>query len=173
MGSANDLSTFQQPRSAKWTCQQLILIGLVLSCLLATLPSSFFPLGLKTSTIKLTRTQQASLKASIDRCNALRTPAGSPPGFTSRTRSDRAIEESPPILIRNVTLWTGKPEEGDGIGEVREGVDVYVSDGIIQSIERTGERKPLKHETIIEGNGAWMTPGIIDVSRMIVEEIFF
>lgn len=164
MGSANDLSAFQQPQGTRKGWQHLVLIGLVFSGLIATLPSSFFPFTYKTPSVKLTSSQQATLKASIDRCSSLHTPAGPPAGFASRSRSDRAIEGSSPILIKNVTLWTGKPEEGDEFGEVLKNVDVYVSDGLIQSTDKTGERSPLSHETTIDGKGAWMTPGIIDVS---------
>lgn len=164
MGSANDLSAFQQPQSVRKGWHQLVLIGLAFSCLITILPPSFFPFTFKTSSVKLTASQQATLRASIDRCSSLHTPAGPPAGFSRRSQSDRAIEGSAPILIKNVTLWTGKPEEGDDFGEVLKNVDVYVADGLIQSIDKTGKRPLLSHETTIEGNGAWMTPGIIDVS---------
>lgn len=162
MGKTDDFFDYRRSSPAKKGWQYLVLVGLVLSCLYA-IPSGPF-LAFQNTSVKLTSSQKATLQASIDRCNAIKLPAGPPPDFANRVRSDRAIEKSPPLLLKNVTLWTGKPEEGDGFGQVLEGVNVYTKDGIIKSIYKAEDVQGSSNDAIeIEGNGRWLTPGIIDV----------
>ena len=139
-------------------------LGLAVCCLLATLLLSPLAPPLTRGGRRLTPSQAATLQASRDRCSTLHVPAGPPPGFARRSRSERAIEGAHPLVIRNVTLWTARPEPGDEFGEVLEGVDVFVAEGIIQAVERSGKRAVPRGATVIDGHLAWMTPGLIDVS---------
>ena len=63
------------------------------------------------------------------RCKALNVNPGPPPGFDSRTQSDRYQPDTPDVLIRNATIWTGSM---DG-NEIVTG-DILLSSGLIEVI---------------------------------------
>ncbi len=60
---------------------------------------------------------------------------------------------SGPLLIRNAIVLTGT-------GDRLDGADVVVVDGRIQAV---GERLSAEGAEIVEADGRWLTPGVIDV----------
>ena len=63
------------------------------------------------------------------RCKALNMTPGPAPGFDSRTQSDRYQLDTPDVLIRNATIWTG----GMDGNEIITG-DILLSSGLIEVI---------------------------------------
>jgi imidazolonepropionase-like amidohydrolase len=61
---------------------------------------------------------------------------------------------APPIVIRNATILTGT-------GERLNGADLVIADGRIQSLGSNAA--PPANARVIDANGKWVTPGIIDV----------
>jgi hypothetical protein len=94
------------------------------------------------------------------RCRALRMTPGPANDFHERKESDRFVPGTPPILIRNARIWTGD-DEGK---EVVKG-DVLLDGGIIQGVGHFGHL-PAHYSTdlkVINVEGAWVTPGIVDL----------
>lgn len=96
----------------------------------------------------------------LSRCSALASKPSIPPGFETRTESDRYEEGTKPVLIRNATIWTGNK---DG-HEVLYGADVLLARGIIEWVgEADGLRKATamygKALETVNADGAWVTPG--------------
>ncbi|KAJ7273060.1 hypothetical protein C8J57DRAFT_1316535 [Mycena rebaudengoi] len=97
-------------------------------------------------------------EAILSRCRALDAKPMPPPNFHRRTKSDRyepGVTRA--VLIRNATIWTGLGSE------VVRG-DVFMDAGIIHAV---GVVDPSMlalhvHETI-DAQGAWVTPGIVDM----------
>lgn len=102
----------------------------------------------------------STLEESVTRCKNLNLTPRPPPNFHSRTRSDRYEPGSPPIVIRNATLWTGN----DNGTEVLKSMDVFLNKGIISNISKSSSMKAaLKDSMEIDAGGRWLTPGIIDM----------
>lgn len=98
------------------------------------------------------------------RCRFLDTKPGPPPGFHDRTASDRFVEGTKPVWIRNATIWTGRVQ---GL-EIIQG-DVLLMHGIIkvvghvdlQSVGLTGHDEV----EIMDAHGAYVTPGYVSIHR--------
>lgn len=65
----------------------------------------------------------------VARCKALNVTPAPPPQFFTRTESDRYEPGTPPILIRNATIWTGD----NGGNDVFNG-DILLDKGLIKQI---------------------------------------
>jgi hypothetical protein len=80
--------------------------------------------------------------------------------FYSRALSDRFEHGTKPTLITNATIWTG---EHNGTRVVTG--DILLDGGIIKAVGVVS-RRLIKHYgadlQIIDANGAWVTPGIVD-----------
>lgn len=104
------------------------------------------------------------------RCRALRTHAGPPDDFLrSRSVSDRFEEGTKAVLIKNARIWTGK-RNGT---QVIEG-DILLDKGIIKSIGHLdvasasdllgySNSEYASRLVVVDAEGAWVTPGIVDV----------
>lgn len=97
----------------------------------------------------------------IGQCRQLRMPAGPPSNFHERTSSDRFEAGTPPTLIKNATIWTGRVS---GF-EVVKG-DILVDQGLIQAI---GGIEPtylssFSHLVTVDAHGAWVTPGYVPLN---------
>ncbi|GAA5986559.1 hypothetical protein JCM5350_001371 [Sporobolomyces pararoseus] len=94
----------------------------------------------------------------IDRCEELDLLPDVPDHFYERTASDRFVPGTVPILIRNATVWTGE-KEGK---EVLYNHDILLDQGLIT---RIGENIQIgsKEVKAIDAQGAWVTPGIVDM----------
>lgn len=79
--------------------------------------------------------------------------AAEPFGSTYQTPDAR------PVLIENVTILTAVDEDRIDNGYV------YIRDGKVAAVGRMGEvfAMPMDTVDIVDGEGAWLTPGIIDV----------
>lgn len=94
------------------------------------------------------------------RCHALNTKPGPPSDFHDRTESDRFVEGTKRVWIRNATVWTGRLQ---GL-EVING-DVFLMNGIIKAVghvdlESMGLNDRDEVE-ILDARGAYVTPGYL------------
>jgi hypothetical protein len=88
------------------------------------------------------------------RCSSLKlSPGPQTSTWTPRTSSSRFVKGTPPVLLKNVTLWTGN----HGGTEVINGTNILLRHGIIAEIGT--DINPPKHAHISELHGAWVTPG--------------
>ncbi|GAA5935728.1 hypothetical protein JCM1841_003651 [Sporobolomyces salmonicolor] len=104
----------------------------------------------------LSEAGQAQWEETIDRCSTLHDKPGVPASFWNRTQSDRFVAGTPPVLIRNATVWTGLH---DG-KQVLYNYDVLLGRGLILGIGEGLNAQGLK---VVDAKGAWLTPGIVDM----------
>ncbi|KAF9449461.1 hypothetical protein P691DRAFT_853918 [Macrolepiota fuliginosa MF-IS2] len=99
-----------------------------------------------------------------ERCKALRAPAGPPPSFDPASRlqghSDRFVPGTRPVLIRNAKIWTGH-QDGK---EVIHG-NVLLDRGLVVSVGNvtTKDYEGLEGLQVVDANGRWVTPGLVDL----------
>jgi len=109
-------------------------------------------------------------KEILDKCAALKVPAGPPKDFNSRTVSDRYTPGTPSTIIFNARIWTG---ESNGT-EVVDGF-VWLKSGIIVAIggfeeqervlkELRGSREHGSLAKFLDAGGKWVTPGLGEIS---------
>ncbi|KAG6832611.1 hypothetical protein H0H92_014447 [Tricholoma furcatifolium] len=97
----------------------------------------------------------------LQKCSLLNAEPGPPVDFYSRTQSDRFQEGTPPTLIRNATIWTGRVSGHETIIG-----DLLLDKGIIQVV---GDISPSTIEAygsklvVVDAAGAWVSPGIVDM----------
>jgi imidazolonepropionase-like amidohydrolase len=91
-----------------------------------------------------------------------------PKDFFSRSESDRYVAGTPPTLIRNATIWTGR---FDG-HEVVSG-DVLLDKGIIKGVGEVEQSviDSYSNLVVIDAKGAWVTPGYVVQILILAEEI--
>ena len=85
-------------------------------------------------------------------CDAAEEPGGA--GFVDPNPSTYNRPDSPPVLIKNVTVI-------DGLGGQYEAVDVLLVDGKINAV-KAGLEAPAGAD-IIDGTGRVLTPGLVDI----------
>ncbi|KAJ6577348.1 carbohydrate esterase family 9 protein [Mycena capillaripes] len=105
-------------------------------------------------------------EATLARCRALNAKPAPPPSFNLRTKSDRFQSGTRAVLVKNATIWTGRV---DGL-EVLKG-DIFMDGGIIVDVGvfKQSVLDLHKHD-IVDAQGAWVTPGIVDMhSHLAVE----
>ncbi|KAH9930389.1 composite domain of metallo-dependent hydrolase [Amylocystis lapponica] len=95
-----------------------------------------------------------------DKCRLLDVKPGPPPDFNQRAKSDRFVPGTPPTLIKNASIWTGRV---DGL-EVLQG-DLLFDKGIIQQVGlvNAGLLAAYDNLRIVDAQGAWVSPGIVDL----------
>ncbi|KAF9242017.1 hypothetical protein BU15DRAFT_44398 [Melanogaster broomeanus] len=95
----------------------------------------------------------------LHQCKYIKTPPGPPANFHTRQESDRYVSDTKPTLIRNATIWTS----GRNGTEVIEG-DVLLHKGLIKAVGHIPPRllQGLQFQAV-DANGAWVTPGIVDL----------
>ncbi|PCH40798.1 hypothetical protein WOLCODRAFT_24274 [Wolfiporia cocos MD-104 SS10] len=96
----------------------------------------------------------------LSQCAALREVPGPPANFMARETSDRFENDTRPVLIKNAKLWTGARNGS----EIVYG-DVFMDRGIVKRIGYIPEATYANVEEmeIVEANGAWVTPGLVDL----------
>ncbi|KAF8590874.1 hypothetical protein K439DRAFT_1627298 [Ramaria rubella] len=98
----------------------------------------------------------------LSRCAELKALPGFPKDFYARTQSDRFQAGTKATLIQNATLWTG----GDDGTEIITG-DILMDGGIIKWVGNAGLEKVKsiygRTVDIVDAQGAWTTPGIVDL----------
>ncbi|KAH9935457.1 composite domain of metallo-dependent hydrolase [Fomitopsis serialis] len=109
-----------------------------------------------------THTSEVPLNAHevLDKCALLNTQPGPPPDFNLRKQSDRFVAGTPPTLIKNASIWTGRV---DGL-EVLHG-DVLLDGGLIKRVGHIEQDMLDVYDdlTTVDAAGAWVSPGIVDL----------
>jgi len=105
------------------------------------------------------RPKNASAITSL--CRRLNSQMGPQSDFFSRSHSDRFEDGTRPTLIQNAKIWTGRK---NGTEVLR--ADILLDKGVIKSIGHL--RGPTIHQygkelVAIDANGAWVTPGLVDI----------
>lgn len=104
----------------------------------------------------------------IAQCQAIQTLPGPGPDFHGRQQSDRFVEGTNPVLIKNARIWTGA-HNGT---EILKNTDILLHQGLIQRVGHLGAGveleaflAPAYRDKLvkIDAKGAWVTPGIVDV----------
>ena len=119
-------------------------------------------------------------KETLDKCAALKVPAGPPKDFHLRTVSDRYTPGTPSTIIYNARIWTG---ERNGT-EVVDGF-IWLENGIVVGVggfeEQGSVLKELRgeHNSLVKFVNAgwkWVTPGLgelyIDLCFLLFELTF-
>lgn len=93
----------------------------------------------------------------LDKCAALKVPAGPPEDFYTRETSDRYQAGTTATLIRNATIFTGA-RNGT---EVVYG-DVLLNGGIVKALGYIPPRLlALANDVeVVDAGGRWVTPGL-------------
>lgn len=65
----------------------------------------------------------------LAKCRSLSVKPAPPPGFSSRTQSDRYEQGTSSVLIRNASIWTGLANGEDVVHG-----DIFLKDGLIKSV---------------------------------------
>jgi hypothetical protein len=98
----------------------------------------------------------------IEQCKVLQRPVTVfKPHDGRRKHSDRFVEGTGAVWLKNGTVWTG---EDDG-NEVLYGAGVWLEGGVIRKVG--GEKELAEMKDLVKGNveevdlhGAWVTPGV-------------
>ncbi|KDR83960.1 hypothetical protein GALMADRAFT_236481 [Galerina marginata CBS 339.88] len=96
----------------------------------------------------------------LARCASLRITPSPPNGFDSRDESDRFEEGTNATLIRNALIFTGRDNGTDVIRG-----DLLLDKGVIKGVGKISGRviDNTPNLTIVNANGAWVTPGLVDL----------
>lgn len=99
------------------------------------------------------------------RCQNLRLLPSPPTSFYDRIISDRFDPSTRPTLIRNATIWTG---QDNGLDIIKG--DILLDGGIIKGIGHISRNQLKSFQAnlhVVDANGAWATPGIVDLHEHI------
>jgi hypothetical protein len=111
---------------------------------------------------------------SLNRCKSLHITPGPPQNFTKRRTSDRFVQGTRPVLLRNARIWTvhlfiiharnfAEISHIQGSEDGKEIVhgSIFMDGGLIKAIGRvpTTMTDPYEHLEVIDLHGAWVTPG--------------
>jgi hypothetical protein len=142
-----DLSTAprRQPHQRRWA-------SLLLTLVLVSLYTHWSPLPGFAPAAEL----PIHAEESLSKCRALHAVPAPPPDAAHRVRSDRYQAGTPPVLIRNATIWTGAVK---GLEVVRG--DVLLDQGLVKAVGVVEHRLLKGLEGLVEydARGAWVTPG--------------
>ena len=102
----------------------------------------------------------------LDKCAALKVPAGPPKDFNSRTVSDRYTPGTPSTIIYNARIWTGEKngtEVVDGFVWLEKGIVVGVGgieeqEDVLEKLRNSREHNQLVK--FVDAGGKWVTPGL-------------
>ncbi|GJJ06667.1 hypothetical protein Clacol_000862 [Clathrus columnatus] len=105
-----------------------------------------------------------NFKHILSRCDEIQTIPGPPKDFEHRTQSDRFVNGTQPVLIRNATLWTGRNSGKDVIFNGAILLDKGLIKWIGEDIRANEVTKKFAglDIVIIDAEGSWVTPGIVD-----------
>lgn len=89
-------------------------------------------------------------------CRLLDVTPGPAKDFNRRTKSDRFVKGTPPTLLKNATIWTGR---ASGIDIVRG--DLLLDGGLIKAIGHIKEETLNVYSNLVSFDleGGWVTPG--------------
>ncbi|KAJ7228499.1 carbohydrate esterase family 9 protein [Mycena pura] len=94
------------------------------------------------------------------RCSSFGSPAGPSPFFLEREVSDRFEAGTNSTLITNATLLTGRGNDT----HIMHG-DLYLDNGLVKAIGTLSQQNlaNVVNLTVLNANGAWITPGLVDL----------
>ncbi|KAF8801695.1 amidohydrolase [Phlegmacium glaucopus] len=145
------------------------LLGFFLCCIVVAqsfglLTFHTFLQGKNTAPVTISAHHRSELQAI---CTNIRTPAGPPQSFNTaaRTENDRFVPGTPPVLLRNATIWTGARNGTEIVyGDVLLDRGLVVAVGYIPPSLLDGVRQSSTSEVRVEDvGGAWITPGLVDL----------
>ncbi|KAF8662710.1 hypothetical protein AX16_001152 [Volvariella volvacea WC 439] len=107
----------------------------------------------------------AERKRLHDLCKALHAPAGPHHSYNPHTRikkgSERYVPGTPPTLLRNARIWTGGKNGTEVIqGDILLDRGVIVRAGHVPRWVLAGIQGKIE---VIDVNGKWITPGLVDL----------
>ncbi|KAF8664372.1 hypothetical protein AX16_000743 [Volvariella volvacea WC 439] len=96
----------------------------------------------------------------LQTCKALHVLPAPPADFHDRTQSDRYEPGTPPVLLKNATIWTGRASGA----EIVKG-DILLDKGLIKAVGIIDENVLNGYSSLvaIDVGGKWVTPGIVDM----------
>ncbi|EKM59751.1 uncharacterized protein PHACADRAFT_181721 [Phanerochaete carnosa HHB-10118-sp] len=96
----------------------------------------------------------------LRQCASLKATPKPPHDFHTRAQSDRFEPGTRPTLIKNARVWTGAR---NGTETVKG--DVLLEGGVVKGIGYIPQTllNNLKDPATVEANGAWVTPGLVDL----------
>ncbi|KAK4704844.1 hypothetical protein P7C70_g1364, partial [Phenoliferia sp. Uapishka_3] len=140
----------RRPLADRTALAAIVSLALIAPFTLVAYPSI---LGKSTTTAKTVPSPLVAqaFGESLATCNRLHTLPGPPKKFGERTKSDRYVEGTPSVLIRNATIWTGE----DNGHEVLHG-DILLANGIIKSVGSIVDINSLPANAVIhQAHGAF------------------
>lgn len=152
-------------RASRVGPDRLVLAGAISLALLAPFLSTAFNTAVRSLSPPSSLQKEANAVARA-RCSMLHLVPGPDHAFQHRTQSDR-FEGARSVIIHNVTVWTG---EHDG-QELLHGMSILLERGLISRIaphinedsDSESWGSWAADATVIQGNGAFVTPGIFDM----------
>ncbi|KAH7106018.1 hypothetical protein BKA62DRAFT_348569 [Auriculariales sp. MPI-PUGE-AT-0066] len=110
----------------------------------------------------------ANFREVLETCASLRSlPHVSKDFASTRVESDRFVPGTSAVWLRNATIWTGNTNEaviyGGDVLLARGLIKFVGTPGLLDSVKAAELAAGLDEMTIVEVNGAWVTPGIVDL----------
>jgi hypothetical protein len=106
--------------------------------------------------------QPAFIQQGLAQCSAIKAhPEPTAMSFKERRESDRFVEGTKAVVLRNATIWTGN----EGGEEVIRGGWVHLDKGLIVAVGQEKDKIP-KGVHSVDLNGDWVTPGIVCPSSL-------
>ncbi|KAF5380445.1 hypothetical protein D9615_004477 [Tricholomella constricta] len=99
--------------------------------------------------------------ATISRCHSLLDQVAAPKDFHKRSRSDRFVHGTKPVLIKRARIWTGRK---NGTEVIRG--DILLDKGLIKSVGSLHHGLLQAYSSdliVVDAKDAWVTPGIVDI----------
>jgi hypothetical protein len=93
----------------------------------------------------------------LDKCRLLDVKPGIPYHFHRRTQSDRFVTGTPPTLIKNVRIWTGRASGRDVVVG-----DLLLDKGLIKTVGDIDQHVLDAYGSdlvVADAGGAWVSPG--------------
>jgi hypothetical protein len=108
-------------------------------------------------TIKL-GVSETTMQAGRAKCESIQVRKRDQNKPNEKRTNPRAEPLQKPILLKNAVVW-------DGQGNVLNGVDVYIENGVIRQVEKNIDLKDLSKVQVIDVAGHIVSPGLVDMHR--------
>ncbi|EJD41715.1 hypothetical protein AURDEDRAFT_115328 [Auricularia subglabra TFB-10046 SS5] len=148
------------PLPARKAPSKLLILGALVSC--SVLASWLFLLSADTQLPTNAQSLPRNYQAILETCSTLHDKPFVPASYARRQESDRFVPGTAAVWLRNATIWTGS-KGGTTHGDIllARGVIKFIGNLNTARIAELGlKRDELK---IVNVNGAWITPGIVDI----------
>ncbi|KAF8630669.1 hypothetical protein AX15_002817 [Amanita polypyramis BW_CC] len=137
-----------------------LLAVLCVACLLAYTFQSVFTLTRREDQLIKSPHTPPNAQDILHKCRQLNVKPEPPKDFHSRTTSDRYEPGTPPVLLKNASIWTGLSSGR----EVIHG-DLLLDRGLIKAVGDVVQSRLHGYSDlrVSDLQGAWITPGIVDM----------